>query len=149
MRAVIQRVKNAKIEVENQLKARINTGLIVYISIANDDSDSDAQYMAQKIAGLRIFEDQNAKMNLSASETNAHILAVSNFTIQADCRKGKRPSFTNAANPDHALKLYNTFCSILKNHNLNVKKGVFGAKMQISSTNDGPVNFIVDSKKTF
>jgi len=149
MRAVIQRVKEAKVEVDGQVTGRTGTGLLVYLGIGEGDEEKDAELIADKLSGLRIFQDQAGKMNLSLEEVGGQILLVSNFTLYGDCRKGRRPSFDQAGKPELANRLYETVCSLIETKGIDVQKGVFGEYMQVSSVNDGPVTFLIDSTKKF
>ena len=145
MRAVIQRVSSATVEVDGQVVGRIGRGLLVYLGIGKVDSEQDAEFMAEKIANLRIFADEAEKMNRSVLDIGGEILLVSNFTLQGDCRKGRRPGFDGAAEPATAEQLYDKTAQLIAGKGLKVAKGVFGANMQVSSVNDGPVTFILDS----
>jgi len=149
MRAVIQRVKEAKVEVNGQVTGRTGTGLLVYLGIGEGDEEKDAELIADKLVGLRIFQDQAGKMNLNIQEVGGQILLVSNFTLYGDCRKGRRPSFDQAGKPELANRLYETLCSLIETKGIDVQKGVFGEYMQVSSINDGPVTFLIDSTKKF
>ncbi len=149
MRAVIQRVSDCSVTVENELISRINTGLLVYLGVEKGDKDKDTLYMTNKIAGLRIFNDEQGKMNLSISDSGGSILVVSQFTLCADTRKGNRPSYNNAADPDYAEKLYTDFISHLRNRGFTVKTGKFQSFMHVTYSNTGPVTILVDSRKTF
>ena len=149
MRAVVQRVKEAKVEVDNIVIGKIGRGLLILLGVDMDDSETDAQYLASKIAGLRIFADANEMMNLSLTDVRGAALVVSQFTLLGDCRKGKRPSFAHAARPEKAKPLYNRFIRILKEKEIEVATGKFGEMMDVSLINDGPVTLMLDSKKTF
>ncbi len=149
MRAVIQRVLRAKVEVEGRVVGQIGKGLLAYVSVGKGDTEADAEWLAGKIAELRIFPDDGGKMNLGAVEAGAQVLAVSNFTLHSDCRKGRRPGFDAAAEPQEAERLYNRVRKCIQDKGLGVEKGVFGAHMQVDSINDGPVTFIVDSGRAF
>lgn len=149
MRAVVQRVLQAKVEVDNQMIGRINKGLLVYLSVGNGDSEKDAEFMADKLVSLRIFADEAGKMNLSITDVGGSILVVSNFTLHGDCRKGRRPGFDAAADPQIAQQLYKKTVELIANKGIIVKKGVFGGYMHVTSANDGPVTFILDSSKLF
>ncbi len=148
MRAVLQRVKEAKVEVDNSVIGRIDKGLLIFLGVGTGDSETDAQYLANKISGLRIFADANEMMNLSLTDIKGAALVVSQFTLLGDCRKGKRPSFVHAARPEKARPLYNYFNKKLKETGIEVATGRFGAMMEVSLINDGPVTFVIDSKKT-
>ena len=149
MRAVIQRVSSAKVSVDGEVISSISKGLLVLLGVAEDDAETDARYLADKTAHLRIFEDDAEKMNLSVIDINGEILVVSQFTLYGDCRKGRRPSFTDAARPPKAGALYETYVSVLSDMGLNPKSGVFQAHMEVELINDGPVTILLDSKKTF
>ena len=144
MRTIIQRVKDAEVTVAGETVGKIGAGLLVYLGIAPEDSEKDIKYLADKIIAMRIFEDENQKMNISLKDTGGEILCVSQFTLYADCRKGNRPSFTAAAPPEKAEKLYNDFCTYLRSQNITVATGIFAANMQVKSTNNGPVTIPLD-----
>ena len=144
MKAVIQRVKNASVTINNELYSEIGQGILVLLGVEKDDTLAQAEFLAEKIANLRIFEDENEKMNFSLLDIKGEILVVSQFTLAGDCKKGKRPSFDNAAKPDLAIPLYEQFIELLKNRNLTVKTGQFGAMMDVKLINDGPVTFILE-----
>jgi len=148
MRAVVQRVRRAKVEVAGGDVATIGRGLLVFLGVAEYDTLADASYLAEKIAHLRIFEDEQGKMNLSAKEVNGSALVVSNFTLYGDCRKGRRPSFTEAAGPELGRELFTSFVSALEEH-IPVATGEFQATMQVYLQNDGPVTLLLDSRKVF
>jgi len=143
MKAVIQRVKRASVEINNELFSDIENGLLVLLGVEKDDTENHAEYLAKKISELRIFEDENGKMNLSLQDINGEILVVSQFTLAGDCTKGKRPSFDHAARPETAISLYEKFIEILRKKGFKVKTGKFGAMMDISLINNGPVTFIL------
>lgn len=149
MRAVVQRVSKSSVTVEGNVTGKIERGLMVLLGVAEDDTVSDAEYMANKVAGLRIFEDDEEKMNLSVKDIGGDILAVSQFTLLGDVRKGKRPSFSKAARPDEANDLYQKFISFLREDGLHVEEGVFQTHMMVDLVNDGPVTILLDSKKVF
>ncbi|QQY78755.1 D-tyrosyl-tRNA(Tyr) deacylase [Keratinibaculum paraultunense] len=149
MRAVVQRVLNANVEVNGKIVGDIKKGLLVFLGIGNDDNNKDLNYMVDKILGLRIFEDNNNKMNLSLLDIKGEILVVSQFTLYGDVRKGRRPSFTDSAKPDIAEKMYNQFINKCKQKGVKTEKGVFGADMKVKLVNDGPVTILIDSKKIF
>jgi D-tyrosyl-tRNA(Tyr) deacylase len=145
VKAVIQRVSRAEVNVAGQPIARIGPGLCVFVGIRKDDGQSNANHLVDKIKNLRIFEDENGKMNRSVEEVRKEVLVVSQFTLYGDCRKGNRPSFSDAAPPDVAEKLYEYFVQRLRNAGLKVETGQFKARMDVTLTNDGPVTFIVES----
>jgi D-aminoacyl-tRNA deacylase len=145
VKAVIQRVSRAEVKVAGQPIGRIGPGLCVFLGIGKDDGQSNVDHLAEKIKNLRIFEDENGKMNRSLEEVGEEILVVSQFTLYGDCRKGNRPSFTSAAPPDEAEKLYEYFVQRLRGAGLRVETGQFKARMEVALTNDGPVTFIVES----
>jgi D-tyrosyl-tRNA(Tyr) deacylase len=149
MRAVLQRVKTASVAVSGEEVGRIKLGFVVFLGLEKEDQSDDLEYMVNKIAGLRAFEDDSGKMNLALSDVSGELLVVSQFTLFGDCRKGRRPSFTAAAEPDKAQKLYDNFIKSMKQQNIKVSTGVFQARMEVSLLNDGPVTFLLDSKKTF
>lgn len=149
MRAVVQRVIEADVTVEERITGSIGKGLMVLLGVEDGDDEADAIYMADKITGLRIFEDEQGKMNLSIKDVGGKILAVSQFTLLGDVRKGKRPSFTKAARPDEANKLYRRFISLVNERNIETQEGVFQAEMLVKIYNDGPVTILLDSKKLF
>lgn len=149
MRAVIQRVTAAHVEVAGDKVGAVGRGLLVLIGVARGDSAADAEYLAEKTAGLRIFEDPQGKMNLALGEVGGEVLAVSQFTLLGDCRKGRRPGFTDAAEPALADTLYNAYVAALRARGLRVATGVFRAEMQVHLVNDGPVTLLLDSRKAF
>lgn len=147
MRLVIQRVSGAAVEVDGSQVAAIAKGFVVLVGVAKGDVDEDAEYLARKTAGLRVFTDEGGKMNLSLDQVAGEILAISQFTLLADTRKGNRPGFDNAAPPEEGQRLYENFCQALEKLGVPVKKGVFGAHMHVSLVNDGPVTIVMDSKR--
>ena len=148
MKIVIQRVLNSKVEIEGNVKGEIGKGLNLLVGIGPEDTMSDLEKAANKLVNLRIFEDENGKMNLSLLDVSGDLLVISQFTLYADIRKGRRPSFTNAASPDYANEMYEKFVEILKGMtNGKVETGSFGADMKVSILNDGPVTIILDSKE--
>lgn len=149
MRAVVQRVKNAKVEVDDNEIGAIDSGLLVFLGIGNEDSMDDIDYLIDKIVNLRIFEDKEDKMNLSAVDLGKDIMVVSQFTLYGDCRKGKRPNFLNAAPPDKAERLYDVFINKINKYDLKIETGEFKAMMDVDLVNDGPVTLLIDSKKEF
>jgi D-aminoacyl-tRNA deacylase len=146
MKVVLQRSKEAKVLVDSEVKGRIDKGLVLLVGVTHEDTEKDADYLAEKIVNLRIFEDENEKMNLSLKDTEGSILSISQFTLYGDTKKGRRPNFMDAAKPDHAITMYDYFNSKLKSLGVHVETGVFGAMMDVSFTNDGPVTLIMDSK---
>lgn len=150
MRAVVQRVKRAEVRVNGEVSGKIEKGILVLLGVGEDDEARDLEYMAEKIANLRIFEDTEDKMNLSVLDVGGQALVVSQFTLFGDCRKGKRPSYSSAARPDKARDMYEKFMDILnKKYDLKVESGIFQAEMEVDFINDGPVTLLIDSKKTF
>ncbi|HRK34621.1 MAG TPA: D-aminoacyl-tRNA deacylase [Candidatus Hydrogenedentes bacterium] len=149
MRAVIQRVHEASVTVDGRVIGKIAKGLLVLLGVAEDDSDADARYLAEKITGMRCFSDDASKFNLSIVDVGGSILAVSQFTLYGDCRKGKRPSFSDAARPELALSLYEAFVRDTRSLGIAVETGEFGAHMDVQLVNDGPVTLLLDSKRAF
>lgn len=149
MRAVVQRVVKADVTVEEKVTGSIDQGLMVLLGVEDEDEAADAVYLADKIAGLRIFEDEDGKMNRSVKDIGGSLLAVSQFTLFGDCRKGKRPSFIKAARPEKAVTLYRKFVDLCKEQGLPVEEGIFQAEMLVRIYNDGPVTILLDSKKVF
>jgi D-tyrosyl-tRNA(Tyr) deacylase len=149
MRAVVQRVKEAKVEVGGRTVGEIGHGLLILLGVGEDDSEKDCDYLANKIAHLRIFSDDQGLMNLSLIETEGAVLVVSQFTLWGDCRKGRRPSFTRAARPEKAREIYEHFVGILRGKGLRTATGEFQELMDVHLVNDGPVTLILDSSKTF
>ncbi len=148
MKLVLQRVLSSSVSVGTEEISAIGRGYLLLVGIESDDDESVCKMLADKVAGLRVFEDQKGKMNLSINDINGEILIVSNFTICADCRKGKRPSFSNAKNSAEAKVLYDKFCDQVQINVLKeVKKGIFGADMKVKIINDGPVTIVLDSKE--
>ena len=147
MRIVLQRVKSASVSIEGTVVGEIEQGFLLLVGVGPDDTRDDASYLARKIAGMRIFSDENGKMNLSIDQVGGKILSVSQFTLFADTKKGNRPSFTGAASPKTANKLYEEFNETLRTeYGLIVETGEFGADMQVSLVNDGPVTILLDTK---
>jgi len=149
MRAVVQRVKKAAVEVDDNLTGEIGPGLLVFLGVGKEDSREDADYLLEKIINLRIFEDEDDKLNLSALDLDKDILLVSQFTLYGDCRKGRRPSFFDAAPPKEAEELYEYFLNELQKTKLKAESGEFQAMMDVSLVNDGPVTILLDSSKNF
>ena len=146
MRAVIQRVKKSSVSVNNEITGQIESGLLVLLGVSQTDDKKEADFLAEKIINLRIFEDDNGKMNESLLQKGGEMLVVSQFTLYGDSRKGRRPSFTRAAPPEIAIPLYEYFIDIVRNKNIHVETGRFGEMMDVSLINDGPVTLIVKSK---
>ena len=146
---VCQRVLEAEVKVNGQQVGKIDKGLLVYLGVGKGDTVSDAQFMADKLVNLRIFADEAGKMNRSVQDVGGAILLVSNFTLHGDCRKGRRPGFDAAAEPALAQELYEKVIALIANQGVPVEKGLFGEYMQVTSTNDGPVTFLLDSTKLF
>lgn len=149
MRAVIQRVLRAEVEVDANVTGRIGEGLLVYLSVGAGDTRKDAEFMAEKLVGLRIFADEAGKMNRGVLDVGGAILLVSNFTLHGDCRKGRRPGFAAAAQPHLAEQLYEEVAELLARRGVRVEKGIFGEHMHVTSLNDGPVTFLLDSTRLF
>lgn len=149
MRAVVQRVTDANVTVEDKVVGNIQGGLLVLLGVEDVDTEQDVEYMVEKITNLRIFEDEEGKMNKSLIDVNGEILVISQFTLHGDCRKGRRPSFTQAARPEKAVLLYESFVQKCLDINIKTETGVFQAEMQVRLCNDGPVTLLIDSKKTF
>ena len=145
MRAVVQRVKQSTVTTDNKIVGQIGSGLLVLLGVAKGDTAKDADYLANKIINLRIFEDEDRKMNRSLLETGGELLAVSQFTLLADCRKGRRPSFIEAAEPEKATDLYETFVNMVRAKGVTVQTGRFRAMMEVALINDGPVTIIIES----
>ena len=144
MKALIQRVKRASVMIEGELFSAINSGILVFLGVEKGDEKENAEKLAQKIVNLRIFEDENEKMNLSLKDVNGEMLVVSQFTLCGDCKKGTRPSFDKAAHPDLAVDLYEYFIKCIEDNNIPVKTGKFRAMMDVELINDGPVTFWVE-----
>lgn len=149
MRAVVQRVYQAGVAVEKQTVGAVRKGLVVFLGVGHEDSEADVVYMAGKIAGLRIFQDEEGQMNLSVKEARGEVLVISQFTLYGDCRKGRRPGFSAAAPPGKAEELYERFCELLRSHDIEVATGRFQAEMRVLVDNHGPVTILLDSKKLF
>jgi D-tyrosyl-tRNA(Tyr) deacylase len=149
MRAIVQRVKEARVEVDGETVGRIGEGVLVLLGAGKDDTEEDAGYLAEKIVGLRIFEDSEGKMNLSVTDTGGGVLVVSQFTLYGDCRKGRRPSFDKAAPPEAAEALYELFVAKLRERGAKIETGKFRAMMDVHLVNSGPVTLMLDSKREF
>lgn len=149
MRAVVQRVKEASVMVEDQIEGKIDQGLLVYLGVEEGDELKDVTYLAEKICNLRIFEDEDEKMNRSLLDEKGSLLVISQFTLLGDCRKGRRPNFSKAGRPQEANSLYELFVESCSRIGIPVETGVFQAHMEVESTNDGPVTILIDSNKLF
>ena len=144
MRLVIQRVKEARVDVENKIVGKIGKGFLVLVGVSHNDTKAEADYLVKKLCNLRVFEDENEKMNLALKDVNGELLIVSQFTLYADTSNGNRPSFVQAARPEQANELYEYFCQKCQENGIKVEKGIFGANMQVSLINDGPVTIIIE-----
>ena len=149
MRAVIQRVTSSKVSVDNKVIGSINKGFNILVGFSTEDTLQDLNYIKDKVLNLRVFEDNNNKMNLSVLDVEGEILVISQFTLYGDCRKGRRPNFMNAMSPDKAIDLYNEFIKIMKDSKIKIETGEFGADMKVDIQNDGPVTILIDSEKRF
>ncbi len=149
MRAVVQRVKSAGVDVEGRMVARIGKGLLAFIGIAEDDTEADMRYICEKLVYLRVFEDAEGKMNLDITESGGAILCVSQFTLYGDCRKGRRPSFIKAGPPEKAQAKYESFLAMIGSYGIEIRSGEFQAMMDVNLINDGPVTILLDSRKQF
>ena len=149
MRAVVQRVKSASVTVDGERVSEIGAGVLIFLGVAHEDTTKELEYIANKVANLRIFEDADGKMNCSLLETGGAALVVSQFTLYGDCRKGRRPSFINAARPEVANALYEAFITALEKRNVPTQGGTFQAMMDVQLINDGPVTILLDSAKNF
>ncbi len=149
MRAVLQRVSRSQVSVEGEVVGSIREGLLVLLAVGGEDAEADATYLAEKTAGLRIFQDEAGKMNRSVKDVSGGVLVVSQFTLFGDCRRGRRPGFSQAAHPELADRLYQHYVSLLRTRGLTVETGVFQAMMKVESVNEGPVTILLDSKKLF
>ena len=149
MKALVQRVKKASVTINNELYSEIASGLLVFLGVTKFDTVENGDKLAQKLANLRIFEDENEKMNLSLNDIGGEVLVVSQFTLYGDCRKGRRPSFDSAGNPKWANELYEKTCQYFKDNNIPTQTGRFAADMKVNLLNDGPVTLLLDSKKLF
>jgi D-tyrosyl-tRNA(Tyr) deacylase len=149
MRAVVQRVSRAKVSVSEKIIGKIGPGLLVLLGVGHEDTEADATYLAEKIAGLRVFDDQDGKMNRSVQDTGGSVLVVSQFTLYGDVRRGKRPSFDAAAPPDHARRWYEFLVQCIRTAGLHCETGRFQEVMQVELVNEGPVTILLDSAKAF
>jgi D-tyrosyl-tRNA(Tyr) deacylase len=149
MRAVVQRVSSSRVTVDDRVTGEINEGLLVLLGVTHEDTSKDVDYMIDKVLNLRIFEDENEKMNLSLKDIGGELLVVSQFTLYGDCRKGRRPGFSDAARPEVAIPLYEEFIEKASKQNIKVGTGKFGANMMVELTNEGPVTILIDSERTF
>lgn len=149
MRAVVQRAGKAHVEVEGKVVGQIEKGLVVFLGVGDGDGEQDCRYIASKISGLRIFEDEAGRMNCSVQEVGGEVLCISQFTLFGDCRKGRRPSFIDAAPPEQAVLLYERVCKLIEDTGLVVEKGIFQAMMDVVVQNNGPVTILLDSRKAF
>lgn len=145
MRAIIQRVAHASVTIDGAVHGKIGPGLLILLGVSEDDAEEDARYLADKCVGLRIFTDENDKMNLSAADIGGGLLVISQFTLYGDCRRGKRPSFVRAARPEKAILLYEAFLARCRASGLPVETGEFGADMKVELLNDGPVTIVMDT----
>lgn len=149
MKAVIQRVSEASVTVDNEIVGEIGPGLVILLGVSVDDNEADADYLAEKITNLRIFNDNDGKMNLSLLDVKGEMLAISQFTLYGNTRKGRRPSFVNAARPEASAPLYEYFMKQVEAQSVNVARGIFGAMMHVKIFNDGPVTIVMESKERF
>ncbi len=149
MRAVVQRVKSASVKVDEKIIGQIEHGILLLLGVEESDNDKDLEYMSDKVPNLRIFEDENGKMNKSLFDVAGSILVISQFTLLGDARKGRRPSFIAAARPEKAIPMYEKYINAMKEKNIRTQSGVFGADMKVELINDGPVTILLDSKKMF
>ncbi len=144
MKLVIQRVKHAEVEVDKKVVGKIEKGFLVLVGVTHNDTEKEADYLAKKLCKMRVFEDENEKINLALKDVDGELLIVSQFTLYANCAEGNRPSFTDAAKPDMAEKLYEYFCKKCEEYDIHVEKGIFGADMKVSLLNDGPVTIVIE-----
>lgn len=147
MRAIVERVSRASVSVNGEIIGKTGKGFLVLLGVGDGDTDEDLKYIAEKVMGLRVFSDENDKMNLSIRDIGGSILAISQFTLYGDCRKGRRPNFTSAMEPKTAERMYNDFVRILRDNGIETQTGKFGADMQVELVNDGPVTLMLDSSK--
>ena len=144
MKILIQRVKKANVKVDNKTVGEIEKGMLVFVGITHNDTKKEAEYLSNKLCNLRIFEDENGKMNLSIKDVKGKILIISQFTLYANCEKGNRPSFSDAGNPEMANELYEYFCTKCEEKEIEIQKGIFGENMEVNLTNDGPVTIMLE-----
>ena len=149
MRMILQRVLEAKVSVRGQIAGQIGSGLLAYVSVGSDDTEKDVDYIADKLLNLRIFSDEQDKMNLCVKDVNGAILLISNFTLHGDCRKGRRPALYQAAEPQKSQDIYEQLIKKISSSDVTIQTGMFGEQMDVSSINDGPINFLVDSSRLF
>lgn len=149
MRAVVQRVKRSSVKVDNKVVGEINQGFNVLVGISKEDNIEDLKYIKEKIMNLRVFSDENDKMNLTLKDVQGELLIISQFTLYGDCRKGRRPNFMDALGGEAAEKSYNEFLELFNTEDIKVAAGIFGADMEVEIINDGPVTLLLESKKTF
>lgn len=149
MRSVVQRVKRSTVRVDNEVVGEIGNGFNVLVGISKDDTIEDLRYIKDKILNLRVFEDENEKMNLSLGDVSGELLIISQFTLYGDCRKGRRPNFMEALGGEKAKELYEEFLGLFKDESIKVETGIFGADMKVEIINDGPVTLLLDSKRNF
>lgn len=147
MKLVVQRVKNAQVDVDGKTVGKIEKGFMVLLGVTHNDTKQEADYLVKKLCNLRVFEDENEKMNLGLKDVGGKLLIISQFTLYADCTGGNRPSFINAARPKNAEPLYEYFCEECEKNGIHVEKGIFGADMKVSLLNDGPVTIILEKSK--
>ncbi len=148
MKVVLQRAKNARVISNNKIVGAVDSGVMILVGVTHEDNIMDARYLADKIVNLRIFEDDEGKMNLSLLDVGGSVLSISQFTLYGDVRKGRRPNFTSAAKPEHAEKMYDTLNDLIRKKGARVETGAFGKMMEVDFVNDGPVTIILDSKQT-
>ena len=147
MKAIIQRVTKGTVTVKDEIVGRVGKGFVVFLGVGHEDNEEDARYLAKKISGMRIFEDEQGKMNLSLDQVAGGVLVISQFTLYGDTRKGNRPSFVGAAPPEQANRLYEYFIALIKEAGIPTESGIFQAEMQVEIYNDGPVTLVIESKK--
>jgi D-tyrosyl-tRNA(Tyr) deacylase len=147
MKAVIQRVREASVTIEGRIHGQIGTGFLILAGFTDEDTEEGVRHMAEKIARLRIFDDEEGKMNLALAAVHGSVLSISQFTLYADCSRGNRPSFTRAGRPEHASRMYDFFNACLRQQGLHVEEGIFGADMKVRLLNDGPVTIVLDSRE--